>query len=74
MNRRRLRQTSQEITMHPPSDRAAPASDLPVGPEYTCPMHPEVVQRGPAPARSAAWRWSRVVVTLEDDRTPSSTT
>ena len=27
--------------------------------EYTCPMHPEVVQTGPAPARSAAWRSSR---------------
>ena len=30
--------------------------------EYTCPMHPEVRQSGPVPARSAAWLWSRVAV------------
>ena len=25
---------------------------------YTCPMHPEVRQRGPGIAPSVAWRWS----------------
>lgn len=28
------------------------------GPVYTCPMHPQVRQTHPAPARSAAWGWS----------------
>ncbi len=34
---------------------------LPADPaaEYTCPMHPEVRQKGPARARSAAWRSNR---------------
>jgi Cu+-exporting ATPase len=31
----------------------------PEGTIYTCPMHPRSGRSGPAPARSAAWRWSR---------------
>ena len=27
--------------------------------EYTCPMHPEIRQKGPARVRSAGWRSSR---------------
>jgi YHS domain-containing protein len=27
--------------------------------QYTCPMHPEIVQVGPAPAPSAGWPWCR---------------
>ena len=29
------------------------------GARNTCPMHPEIVQLGQAPAPSAAWRWCR---------------
>ena len=41
---------------------AAPAEAKPAVPggvPYTCPMHPEVRNPSPAPARSAAWPWSR---------------
>ena len=36
--------------------KAAPANV-----QYTCPMHPEIVQRDLALAPFAAWRWSRWV-------------
>ena len=41
---------------------------------YTCPMHPEIGRRGPARARSAAWRSSPGRCRRDEGPSPSSST
>ena len=43
---------------------------VPEGTIYTCPMHPQIRQAGPAPARSAAWRSSRRSSTADTGPNP----
>ena len=44
-----------------PAAERQPPSSAPADPaaEYTCPMHPEIRQKGPARVPSAGWRSSR---------------
>ncbi len=51
-----------------------PAEDLPQDVEYTCPMHPEVVQIGPGLARYAEWLLSRKRSHSTTNRIRSSST
>ena len=43
---------------------ATPATPTDLERDYTCPMDPEVRHRGPAPAGTAGWRWSRSMLLL----------
>ena len=48
---------------------SAPAEALPAGTQYTCPMHPEIVQEGPGDCPKCGMALEPMTVTLDSDST-----
>jgi heavy metal translocating P-type ATPase len=55
-----------EHYLNPP---ATPAAPMPAGTQYTCPMHPEIVQEGPGDCPKCGMALEPMMVTLESDTT-----